>query len=264
MKAFHELITSTLRPYPFRGKLRLLDALVPEYGVQSAQVFRALMQLDVKDPIQRNIYLGTYEPQETIWVEQWLKPGMTFVDIGANVGYFTALAARRVGSSGRLFAVEPQPHVYRKLRQMIEDNSLSQVTAICAGLSDAPGILPLFLPADACFNNATMVRHEGARSIEVPVKTLDTCLDEWGVERIDLLKIDVEGHEPSVFRGAASALAAGKIRAILCEFNDPWLRLAGSSAGELHSQLLRAGFVDRQGTPKFAGPLENRFLCLKQ
>ena len=54
----------------------------------------------------------------------------------------------------------------------------------------------------------------------VPVRRLDDCLADWGVETIDLMKLDVEGHEPFVLRGAGEALSSGRIRAVLCEFND--------------------------------------------
>ena len=106
-----------------------------------------------------------------------------------------------------------------------------------------------------------MVAHNGVSQIRVPVKTLDRCMEDWRIDKIDLMKIDVEGHEPRVFEGAASALGAGRIRALLCEFNDPWLRLAGSSARQLHAFLLEAGFTDVEGDPTFSDSLENRFLC---
>jgi FkbM family methyltransferase len=261
-------LANTLRPHPFRGKLRLLDPLAPRQGRRSASVFNFEMQLDLADTIQRHIYLGTYEPRETALVREWLKPGMTFVDAGANVGYFTALAASCVGPSGRVFAVEPQPKVYEQLAAMVQRNRLTQVRAFQCGLSAAEGELPLYLPPESdgehhTTRNATMIAHGASRQIAVPVKTLDACIAEWGIERVDLLKIDVEGHEPQVFQGAARALVERRIRAILCEFNEFWLRRAGSSAQQLHALLAAAGFTDLAGSPHFppAG-METRFLYL--
>jgi FkbM family methyltransferase len=264
MQAFPEWVAGALRPYPFRGKLRLLDPLVPRAGRRWASVFEARMELDLTDPIQRNIFLGAYEPRETALVRKWLRPGMTFVDVGANVGYFTALAASLVGPTGRVFAIEPQPRVHRQLERMIVENSLKQVRSLCAGLSDIRGEIPLYLPVDpGAGQNATMVAHSGALRVTVPVTTLDTCMEEWGIEQVDLLKIDVEGHEPQVFRGASSALRRRRIRATLCEFNEPWLRQAGRSASELYQMLRAEGFEDIQGDPSFTAPVMNRFLYLK-
>ncbi len=96
---------------------------------------------------------------------------------------------------------------------------------------------------------------------------MDDCLAEWKVDCVDLLKIDVEGHEPKVFAGASNALAARRIRAILCEFNDHWLREAGSSPQALLQTLEAAGFVDaelRGLTPNFpARCIDTRLLILK-
>jgi FkbM family methyltransferase len=262
-----EWLANTLRPHPFRGKLRLLDRLVPRQGRRSASVFKLEMHLDLADSIQRSIYLGTYEPWEAALVRKWLKPGMTVVDAGANVGYYSALAASCVGPSGRVFAVEPQPKSYRQLAEMIEQNGLTQVRAFQCGLSAAEGELPLYLsPESTGAHNATMV-YPGAsvsRQITVPVKTLDACIRDWGIQRIDLLKIDVEGHEPKVFQGAAAALAERRIRAILCEFNEFWLRRAGSSAQQLYALLSGAGFTDPEGPRHFSSAsMETLFMYLK-
>ncbi len=259
-------LSHMLRPYPFRGKLRLLDALTPRAGQRSVRIFDTEMDLDLGDSIQRQIYLGAYEPRETALARAWLRPGMTFVDVGANVGYFTALAASCVGRSGRIFAIEPQPYAHERLAEMISRNALAQARTLWGGLSDAAGELPLYMPSEtASEHNATMGPHANDRRISVPVKTLDDCMAEWGIERIDLMKVDVEGHEPKVFDGAAGALKAGRIQAVLCEFNDFWLRHAGGGAQELYDRLLRAGFVDTQGEAHFiAGDMQTRFLRLPE
>ena len=130
------------------------------------------------------------------------------LDAGANIGYYSALAATCVGRSGRVFSMEPQPKTYRQLAKMVEENHLAQIRVYQCGLSATEGELPLYLqPELSGENNATMVPHGASRQVLVPVKTLDACIREWGIEKIDLLKIDVEGHEPQVFQGAAAALA---------------------------------------------------------
>src|SRR6185436_6075060 len=100
-------VISAFRPHNFRGKLRLLDGLVPHTGDRVASVWGYQVHLDLSEAIQRWIYMGAFEPKETALATRWLRPGMTFVDVGANVGYFTLLAASRVGPSGRVHAIEP-------------------------------------------------------------------------------------------------------------------------------------------------------------
>ena len=100
------IVIDALRPIQFRGKAALLQHLVSHGGVRTARVHDCAMELDLCEFIQRMMYLGTYERHETRLVRKYLCPGMTFVDVGANVGYYTTLAAH-VGPKGKVFAVEP-------------------------------------------------------------------------------------------------------------------------------------------------------------
>ena len=87
----------------------------------------------------------------------------------------------------------------------------------------------------------------------MPVRRLDDCLDRWKCERIDLMKMDVEGYEGFVLDGASAALAQGRIRRLLCEFNDFCLPLAGTSAERLYQRVLDLGFRDVTGTRRPPG-----------
>jgi len=256
-----DALIGTLRPIHFRGKLRMLGGIAPKRGERTARVFGCDMRLDLGEAIQRWIYLGAFEPEETAVVRDWLRPGMTFLDVGANVGYFTLLGASRVGRSGRVFAVEPSPYAYGRLSGTVRANGLSQVRTFQMGLSSADGELPLYLPPESDGFHSPSMSAGWENRVTVPVRRLDDCLDEWGVETVDLVKMDVEGHESHILEGASRSLASGRIRAVLCEFNDYWLRQQGSSPEALYETLVRAGFVDRAGTPEFApGGCETRFL----
>jgi FkbM family methyltransferase len=251
-----------LLPFPyFRGRFRLLDALVPRTGTRSATIFGYRMELDLAEMVPRWIYFGAYEVRERRWVEQYLRPGMTAVDAGANIGYFTALFSRAVGKQGRVLAFEPSPELYSRLQAMIAANPMPQARAFPFGLGEADGETTLYIPPASSGNNdPSMVRYtEGMTEVRVPVRSLDSLAAEQGWSAIDLLKLDVEGHEPRVLRGASRLLQAGRIRALLCEFNDPLLQRAGSSAAALYRELRDLGFVDAGGPPP-ARPVFTRFL----
>lgn len=258
-----DFLVNLLRPHYFRGKGRVLNRLIPRQGQRSTLVFDYRMDLDLSELIQRHIYLGVFEPKETALVLQYLKPGMTVVDIGANVGYYTLLAASCVGRSGRVIAVEPSPLAYQKLVTTVLTNRISQVAAFQIGIGDSIGAADLYLGSNAN-HSPTMLPIQAPVICNVPVRPLDDCIYEWGVERIDLLKVDVEGYEPRVFAGASIALTSRRIRAILCEFNDYWLRKAGSTPEALWQVLSFAGFVDAESpglTPSFpSGCLTTRLL----
>ena len=194
-------------------------------------------------------------------VRRLLRPGMCFVDVGANIGYFTLLGARRVGPTGRVFAIEPSPYAADRLSQTIAANVIPQVRIERCGLGRRRGEVVLY---DAAVGNhtPTMLGDPGGHGLVVPVRTLDECVREWNIDRIDLMKIDVEGYEPEVFAGAARTLADGKIKAVLCEFNVHWLARAGTTSREVYWGLLDQGFVDRSGIAGEPGnsALENRLL----
>ena len=245
-----DAIIDALRPYHFRGKLKLLQRIAPRQGERTTRLFGYDVRLDLGEAIQRWMYLGAFEPKETAVVKGWLRPGMTFLDVGANFGYFTLLAASRVGPSGRVVAVEPSPLAAGRLAENVRANSLSRVEVHQLGLSDTAGSLDLYI-SPAAFHSPTMSASSGGEPVSVPVKRLDDCLEEWGVASVDLMKMDVEGHEPFVLRGAPDALASGRIRAVLVEFNDHWLRAQGSSPDELYRIFREAGYVDTEGTAEF-------------
>jgi FkbM family methyltransferase len=256
-----DTLISMIRPYQFKGKARLLGPWTPRAGTRLALVHGYRVELELEDHIQRMVYLGAYERWESAVVRRWLHPGMCFADVGANVGYFTLLAARRVGPRGRVFAVEPSRYAVDRLGDTVARNSIPNVRIEPCGLGSRRGEVVLY-EAAAGNHTPSMLGGIGGHGSLVPVRTLDELVHEWGVDQIDLLKIDVEGYEPEVFAGAEQTLADGKVRAILCEFNAHWLAPAGTSSRAVYQGLLNRGFVDRSGLSGEPGDsrLESRLL----
>ncbi len=199
------------------------------------------MELDLSDLIQRSIYMGTFEREETEAIESLLKPGMSFLDIGANVGYFTALARSRVGPEGQVYAYEPSPWAFERLSRMISENGWSNVKAVNAGLAETEGELALYL-GEAGNHTPTMVPHEQQTIARVAVKRLDAEFQFPDRASIDVVKMDVEGFEPNVIRGGQRFFASGYVKVVLAEFNTHWLELNGSSIDALHGLFEECGF----------------------
>jgi len=253
----------TARPMQFRGKVRLVNCLAPTSGHSTALIHGYRTTLDLSEHIQRMVYLGTYERWETRAVRRYLRSGMTLVDVGANMGYFTLLGARIVGPTGRIIAVEPSPSAADRLASVIEVNQIPNVTLERCGLGREAGEMMLYDPHPSN-HTPTMLGDPGTPGRIVPIRTLDELADAHRVNRIDLLKIDVEGFEPEVFAGAVRLFAAGRIGAILCEFNEFWLARGGTTGDAVYRQLLDYGFADLSGRPFVPGAeLANRFMILK-
>ena len=151
---------------------------------------------------------GTYQPEVAHAIVGNLPPGGTFVDVGANFGYMTMLAARQAGSTGRVFAVEPCPEIADLLREHLKRNDLRNVTVIQAGCSNQATSLPLYVAA-ASNPGKTSLSSDNAqsrRSVPVEVAPLDCLLLKYNPGRVDVLKIDVEGAELQVLQGAMETL----------------------------------------------------------
>jgi FkbM family methyltransferase len=253
-----------LEPFNFRGKARLLHSVCPKAGERQRRIFNCRVDLDLRDYIQRSIYLGVFEPNESKLISGYLKPGMTFVDVGANVGYYTLLAAALVGASGHVISFEPSPYAFGRLKQAVEDNELSQVDLECAGLSHEPGEVELFLPLSEGNHAPTMIPNEGGGPITVPVQKLDDYLHEHEVERVDLIKIDVEGYEPNVINGTMKNITEGRVRAVLCEFNSYWLERNNLSSQMFFEIMMDIGFRPTASEPNFELALQNVFFTYEK
>ena len=124
----------------------------------------------------------------------------------------------------------------------------------------APATAQMF-SAFADTDAPVLVAHNQPGVAAVEVRTLDSCLDEWKLDRVDFLKLDVDGSETAVLAGASDTLAAHKIRAILCEFSLEWLDRVGSSAEALWATLVNAGFEPVWPSSKMpSSSLFNQFL----
>lgn len=157
-----------------------------------------------------NWYCGLHEAAEMAFALHLLRPGDLFVDAGANIGSYTVLAAGAAGA--RVLAVEPVPQTFARLQANIRHNALDGRVRACAiGLWDAPGRLRF--STDRGTENRVVEAGDGT-PVDVPVARLDDLL---GNEAPLLIKIDVEGHELAVLRGAPRCLAEPRLQALIVE-----------------------------------------------
>jgi FkbM family methyltransferase len=191
----------------------------------------------------------TYEPATVRCLVERLRPGQTFVDAGANHGYFSVLAARLVGPAGRVFAFEPNPGVFEQLSQHVIRNGLTNVTTARLALADKEGSLELFVsacaqnsglssitPLSGAFASGSLDRE---KRLQVRATTFDRWREEHGLDRIDVMKIDVEGAELLVLRGMARTLVEAPPACIICESHG----LGGTNDDAARRLLVAEGYA---------------------
>ncbi|HYO49953.1 MAG TPA: FkbM family methyltransferase [Chloroflexia bacterium] len=199
--------------------------------------------LDPDDKVMSHYLLedGRWEPLETGIVESELKEGDVVLDIGANIGYYTILAARRVGPRGRVFAFEPDPRNFALLQKNLRANGCTNVHTERRAVSDCTGTIRLYLDK-LNKGDHTIYDVGGRHAIEVGTVRLDDYFSEYG-GKIDLIKIDVQGAEGRVLRGMHSLLERNKQVRIITEFWPNRLEECGTPSEEFIGGLTAHGFT---------------------
>lgn len=188
---------------------------------------------------------GSFEPNEFAFLDSVLKPGMTFVDVGGNDGYYALFASTKVGNAGRVVTVEPSSRERSHLERNIARNEIQNVTVVAAALGAAAGFVELKVADDLHAGHNTLgdfaqddvVR---AGTERVRMETLDGLAARLKLDRVDIIKIDVEGAEVGVVAGARQVLSSSR-PILLLEVNDGALRAQGQSGNSL-IELLRSEF----------------------
>jgi FkbM family methyltransferase len=193
---------------------------------------------------------GVWEPGETALLLGWLAPGMTFVDIGAHVGYYTVLAARGVSPGGLVFAFEPSPRNYELLLANVWRNGLTNVVCYPWAVSDHMGFLDLFLDERNTGDNRLF---QGDRGPGVRVRAV--ALDALPSIRppIDVVKIDVQGAEEAVVAGMKHLLSRSPSARVTLEYWPFGLRALGRDERRALDHYRSLGYRLRVQDPEEPG-----------
>jgi FkbM family methyltransferase len=225
------------RRVPLRGPARLLFS---SYARTRYQPRRSVVRLtseagdvfeaDLSSTLEWQLWaFGRYEPHFAELFSLLVRPGDRCVDVGANVGVHTVRLAKLAGQRGEVIAVEPDPELIRRAGRNVALNGLETVRLVNAAASDQPGEMQLYRPSpwDTNRARASLLHHPylTGPATGVPVVTLD---DVCAGQRVSLIKIDVEGHEAAVVRGAAATISR-EMPSIIFEYAPELLASATQS-----------------------------------
>jgi FkbM family methyltransferase len=200
-----------------------------------------VMTVGLIDVVERNLLLhGEWDTHVLRVLEGELRPGHTFVDVGANIGYFSLVASALVGAEGRVLALEPAHVNLSRLGQHVWDNAAANILVASLAAGREYATVGLNFPT---FNNAgaaTLRPCSSMKSSLVLQVPLDDLIEAHGI-RPDLLKLDVEGYELEALRGLQRTLQKFT-PVVICELTDRFLREIGQDARQLLEFMEQFGY----------------------
>lgn len=234
--------------------LRKLDAFVMRRLKQREVVINGnRMVLDATDSLRLSID-PNFEPCETRLMSTELKPGDVVVDVGANIGYYTLLAASKVGAQGKVYAFEPDPTNFALLKKNVELNGHRNVVLVNKAVTDKSGELKLYLSDVNMGDHRAYASEENRPSITIPCTTMDDFF-RGHKGRVDFIKIDIQGFECHALRGMQETLRRSPGVRLTAEFWPYGLTRAGDSPEEL-LRLLRQNRFKLYDIDEKTGKLE--------
>jgi FkbM family methyltransferase len=195
--------------------------LRPNNTIVTLKVGRIKVLVDLKEFMLRLMYFQAYERIIIKFLKSYVQPGWICIDVGANVGYISAILADRVGNNGKVFSLEPNPCVFTHLQSVVKSSS-GIVQSYKLAASNMPGNVAFYSNKNvtALSTFIATLKPAESQSISVEAVTIDDFCNSKSIKP-NFIKIDVEGAEPFVICGMTKLLATGCRPSLLCEFK-PW------------------------------------------
>jgi FkbM family methyltransferase len=221
------------------------------------------MWLDDQDTLE----LATreiYEPFETALFKKELKAGQTVLDIGANIGYYTLIAAKLVGTRGKVYAFEPDPDNFALLKKNVEYNCYSNVVLVNSAVSDKNQTARLFINKANKGDHRLYDSKDGRPSIAVKTIKLDDFFKKLD-KKIHFIKMDIQGSEARALNGMKGLIRKNRALSLVTEFSPGSLKLNGQNPRKYLETLKSLGFklreiAEKDGILRLADP--QRLLAL--
>jgi len=197
-----------------------------------------------------------YDPAFTKFIVNYLQTGDTFVDLGANEGWFSIYAAECVGSTGKVYSIEPQNRLTNVIETNAKLNSLENIIVLNTAIGEREEYVNITLSPSLNSGSSSLVKNSRGlfwKKQKTKVQRFDKLFENEKINHIDLIKIDIEGYEFSAIKSMEKMLKAKQIKAILVELHESQLLKLGTSSAEIQSYLAGFGYHSRtlDNTPYF-------------
>ncbi len=225
---------------------RTWDRLFPRFLLPIRLPYRGWW-LAGNDLIDDLIFVGAYECAEWRFFERFVREGMTVLDIGAHHGFYTVLGAKRVGETGHVIAFEPSPRERNRLSSHLWLNGIRDTVKVYPeALTSEQGEATLFMDLEERNTGHNSLQASGSchriKQVIVRTESLDRFLKDHGIDRVDLIKLDVEGAELDVLRGATDVLVRRPRPAVMAEVQDSTCAPWGYPASAIYDLMSGLGY----------------------
>lgn len=201
--------------------------------------------IDIYLKSTQDIYLVTFDGNDTLTdIIKNLHSESIFIDIGANIGYYSFLASQKFGNNGKVFCFEPSYREYNRLLKGIQKNNLQNIIPINACLSNISG--ELLMDIDESHTGLNKIHIPGSTYStinQVAVFRFDDLQELFQLKKIDLVKIDVEGAEYLVLMGMIETLKKGLIKKVFIEITPSFLYKYGHTKEHIYNFMTNCGFI---------------------
>ena len=211
--------------------------------------FGVKMYVDLVDPHTWNLALG--KDDETMIKKIFLdriKENSTVIDVGAHVGEFSLIASKKIGPTGKLISIEPFEKAAEQLRKNFLLNGFSNYVILQEAIGQRSGKKTIYENEirNGAYLDPILYGTQLSNTTEITVETIDDIISSKKIEKVDVLKIDVDGFEYEVLTGCKESFKEKKICSIICEVHFEHLRKKGLSIGDINKILKDSGFVTKE------------------
>jgi len=225
-------------PFAWLANLLVKSIIPTSIKIEEGTVFLNKSDIGVSGALA----LGSFERVELDIFRKTIEEGMNIVDIGANIGLYSIISAKRVGINGKVFVYEPEPTNINFLKKNIDSNNLKNVFIETKAMSNSAGNTKLFITKDNKGTHSLANNRSVKDYINIETDTLDNSLKKYGSPKIDIIKMDIEGAEILAIDGMRETIKNSPNLIIFSEFYPKAIiRLGGSPIGYLE-KLRDLGF----------------------
>lgn len=222
-----------------------------------------IYQINAQDNLQRRICMSLYEREDLKRVMDCFKePHGVFLDIGANIGYFSLNVAKNCPNCKAVYAFEADPHVYEQLNHNVQANHLQgSIKIFNVAVTSKLGMVMFNQSLDTrCSGAGSLHKFSDMNTKQVSITglTVDAFVATHNIETITCIKVDIEGHEIDFLKGARETLQKGVVKNIFIEFNGQRLSEVGVSFDEFHSYFPQEKFLCTYNNQLFEDFLHKR------